>query len=106
MTRIFVPTIGEALPYYDQLFAMWRSINDAGNRIVFDFSQCTFLSQSGVAFLGGLARLIKNRDGEVSFDWPTLRDNIRMNLAQNGFLSTFGAGRQAVAGQFGSLSRR
>lgn len=92
MTRIFVPTISEGLTYYDRLFDMWRSVNNAGNRIVFDFSNCTFLGQSGVAFLGGLARLIERRGSEVSFDWDTLRSNIRMNLGQNGFLSAFDVG--------------
>jgi hypothetical protein len=90
MTRIFVPTISEGLTYYERLFEMWRSVNGAGNQIVFDFSRCAFLGQSGVAFLGGLARLIERRGGEASFDWDTLRGNVRMNLAQNGFLSAFG----------------
>lgn len=59
---------------------------------MFDFSSCAFLGQNGVAFLGGLARLIEHRGGEATFDWSTLRENIRMNLAQNGFLSAFNAG--------------
>lgn len=92
MTRIFVPTISEGLTSYERLFEMWRRVNTGGNRIVFDFSQCTFLGQSGVAFLGGLARLIERRGGEVTFDWDTLRSSIQMNLAQNGFLSAFAAG--------------
>ncbi|HLE61829.1 MAG TPA: hypothetical protein VI750_01755 [Pyrinomonadaceae bacterium] len=92
MTRIFVPTISEGLTSYDRLFDMWRQVNTARNRVTFDFSGCTFLGQSGVAFLGGLARLIERRGGEVSFDWDTLRSNVRMNLAQNGFLSAFQGG--------------
>lgn len=92
MTRIFVPTTSENLSSYDRLFDLWRQVGAAGRRVTFDFSRCTFLGQSGVAFLGGLARLIEHRGGEVTFDWSTLKDNIRMNLAQNGFLSAFGEG--------------
>jgi hypothetical protein len=92
MTRIFVPTISEALTYYERLFDIWRQVTSAGNRIIFDFSRCTFLAQNGVAFLGGLARFIERRGGEVTFDWNTLSPNIRMNLAQNGFLAAFGEG--------------
>ena len=90
MTQIFVPTISENLMSYDRLFEIWRRVEGSGNRIVFDFSACTFLGQSGVAFLGGLARLVERRGGEIEFAWDTLRSGIRMNLAQNGFLSAFG----------------
>src|SRR5690349_10037429 len=75
---------------YDRLFEIWRRVENAGRRIIFDFSNCTFLGQSGVAFLGGLARLIERRGGEVVFAWDTLKSGVRMNLAQNGFLSAFG----------------
>ena len=46
---------------YDRLFEIWRRVRNSGNRIIFDFSPCTFLGQSGVAFLGGLARLLERR---------------------------------------------
>jgi len=90
MTRIFVPTISENLMSYDRLFEIWRQVENAGRSVSFDFSNCTFLGQSGVAFLGGLARLVERRGGDMAFDWDTLRSGIRMNLAQNGFLSAFG----------------
>ena len=90
MSRISVPTISENLGHYDQLFEVWRVATRARDRLDFDFSRCTFLAQNGVAFLGGLSRLLEYRGSEVSFDWGTLRADIRMNLAQNGFLSAFG----------------
>ncbi len=91
MKRLCVPTISEDLASYDRLFTLWRG-TASGNRFVVDFSTCSFLGQSGVAFLGGLARLIERRGGEVSFDWNTLRGSVRMKLAQNGFLSVFEGG--------------
>jgi hypothetical protein len=98
MTRILVPTVSEELGNYNRLFGMWRKVNDAENRIVFDFSQCSFLGQNGVAFLGGLARLFERRGGEVGFDWDSLRSNVRMNLAQNGFVASFDGGVEPWAG--------
>ena len=38
-----------------------------------------------MVFLGGLARLIKSRFGNVTFNWNTLQNNIFTNLGQNGF---------------------
>lgn len=63
-----------------------------GRRFVFDFSQCEFLGQNGVAFIGGLIRSVEHHDGKITLDWNTLRSNIKMNLAQNGFLSVFQGG--------------
>ncbi|WP_206757973.1 hypothetical protein [Cylindrospermum sp. FACHB-282] len=48
------------------------------------------MGHNGVAFLGGLVHLIKAHGGHVTFDWETLPQKIRINLAQNGFLSNFG----------------
>ncbi len=75
---------------YDRLFEIWRQVENAGRSVIFDFSNCTFLGQSGVAFLGGLARLVERRGADMAFAWDTLRSGIRVNLAQNGFLSAFG----------------
>jgi anti-sigma regulatory factor (Ser/Thr protein kinase) len=86
-----VPTIGEGLTYSHQLCAMWRQAASAGRNVEFNFSSCSFLSQLGVAFLGGLARLIEHTGREVVFDWNSLRENIKMNLMQNGFRAKFGA---------------
>jgi hypothetical protein len=58
-------------------------------KIVIDFNYCTFLDHLGVAFLGGLIHLIRDRQGDVTFKWHTLSSKIRMNLAQNGFLQEF-----------------
>lgn len=92
MIRVFIPTVSEDSWSYDRLFALWRQVKGRGNHFVFDFSQCTFLAQNGVAFLGGLIRSIERQGGEVTIDWDTLRSDIKMNLAQNGFLSVFEGG--------------
>ena len=89
MVVLNVTTINDELSDFDRLFALWNQVNDDFLDVTFDFSRCGFLRQNAVAFLGGLARLIESRFGNVIFDWNTLRNNIRGNLEQNGFLSTF-----------------
>jgi hypothetical protein len=77
---------------YSKLFDTSEAISRIpGNKlkIVIDFNYCTFLDHLGVAFLGGLIHLIRERQGEVTFNWHTLSPKIRMNLAQNGFLQEF-----------------
>ncbi|MCG9891377.1 MAG: hypothetical protein MH252_09900 [Thermosynechococcaceae cyanobacterium MS004] len=78
------------------LFNLWQSIRQLPSQsldIILNFQQCTFLSHIGVAFLGGLVHYVGNRGGKLTFDWDSLRPKIHMNLAQNGFLSHFGAGQ-------------
>lgn len=89
---IQVPTINDTLSDFDKLFAMWAQVKNGGSNISFDFSYCKFLRQNAVAFLGGMVRLIEYRGGKVEFSWNSMRDNIRGNLDQNGFLASFGSG--------------
>ncbi len=72
------------------MFDMWRRLSGGGQLVEFDFSTCRFLRQNAVAFLGGLARLIEHRGGQVVFRWHTLDAPIATNLAQNGFMGAFG----------------
>ncbi|HEV7395519.1 MAG TPA: ATP-binding protein [Pyrinomonadaceae bacterium] len=89
VTRISVPTIGEEL-HAHQFSSLWQQAKAAKESIEFDFSSCKFLSQRGVAFLGGLARLLEHNEKTVNFSWPSIKHSIRMNLNQNGFCSGFG----------------
>lgn len=90
MLTLRVPTINEDAWSFDQLFRLWSEASGDDLEVCFDFSGCGFLRQNGVAFLGGLARLIEYRGGSVEFAWNTLENAIAMNLAQNGFQSAFG----------------
>lgn len=90
MKVIQVPTINDQLYDFENLFELWYQVNDNCVEVKFDFSQCHFLRQNAVAFLGGLVRLIQHRSGTVHFDLDSLQNKIRMNLAQNGFLAAFG----------------
>jgi hypothetical protein len=85
----FVPTLNDTLWDANQMFGMWRRLGGGGQRVEFDFSNCRFLRQNAVAFLGGLARLIEYRDGQVVFRWQTMDSAIAANLGQNGFMSAF-----------------
>ena len=85
-----VPTLCDSVTHYDRMFTLWNQVNGDGLNVMFRFSHCTFLKQNAVAFLGGLARLIEHRGGSVQFDWTTLKEKIYTNLAQQGFLESFG----------------
>ena len=86
---IKVPTINDKLDDFDSLFQLWNQVTDDYLDVTFDFSECWFLRQNAVAFLGGLARLTESLGGKVTFNWDTLRHDIRMNLRQNGFMYAF-----------------
>ncbi|MDD5757989.1 MAG: ATP-binding protein [Desulfobulbaceae bacterium] len=98
MAVIQVPTINDHAQDFDRLFDLWNRVNGDSLEVVFDFSSCNFIRQNGVAFLGGLARLIQYRQGRVDFKWGTLQRNIFTNLAQNGFLAAFGFPKSAWLG--------
>lgn len=84
-----VPTINDNPDDFDRLFQLWSQVNGDGLDVTFDFSRCRFLRQNGVAFLGGLARLIVYRGGRYRFAWDTLDSKISANLSQNGFMGAF-----------------
>ena len=90
---LYVRTIDDCPRNVNRLFKDWYDITQLPEdslKITVDFHYCKFLGHIGVAFLGGIARLIEARGGHVTFDWNTLAEEIRMNLAQNGFLCDFG----------------
>ena len=94
-----VPTLNDDKTGFIRMFKLWQQIRGIhAPKIIFDFSQCGFLRQNAVAFLGGLARLIKARGGQVDFAWNTLQSDIKGNLAQNGFLYVFGDSQQGWKG--------
>jgi len=83
---------------FDPLFNLWSQVKNGNLDVTFDFSNCKFLPQSAVAFLGGLTRLIQKRQGLVRFALGTIKDKVKKNLAQNGFLSTLGFGFRPWSG--------
>jgi hypothetical protein len=90
MLKLMVNTLNDGEPSYQQLFRLWREASGDEEVVEFDFTDCGFLKQNAVAFLGGLARLIQYRGGQVVFCWDTLKSAIHTNLAQNGFIGAFG----------------
>lgn len=94
-----VPTLNDDKADFIRMFGLWQQIRGTHTpKIIFDFSGCCFLRQNAVAFLGGLARLIKARGGQVDFAWDTLQSDIKGNLTQNGFLYAFGNNQQGWKG--------
>ncbi len=91
---LYVDTIDDCQHHINRLFKDWDEIQQLpmnNLNITVDFHYCEFLGHIGVAFLGGLARLIQLRGGHVNFCWNTLSKKIYVNLAQNGFLYDFGS---------------
>ncbi|WP_164928717.1 ATP-binding protein [Gloeobacter violaceus] len=80
------------------MFSLLQQIEGHGLQVIFDFTNCNFLRQNAVAFLGGIARMVNLRGGTVEFALDTLGNDIRANLAQNGFLEAFGYPEQPWTG--------
>ncbi|MEM6518412.1 MAG: ATP-binding protein [Cyanobacteria bacterium P01_D01_bin.71] len=92
-TTLYVSTTEDLPRHVDRLFRLCQDIEqlpDTALDILIDFHYCNFINHLGVAFLGGLACAIQARGGRLTFDWETLPKRIGMNLAQNGFLYSFG----------------
>jgi len=88
-----IPTINDYTAVnFDVLFNLWNQVNNDNLDVTFEFSQCGFLRHNAVAFLGGLTRLIQSRGGTVRFALNTISEKVKINLAQNSFLSTLGFG--------------
>ena len=85
-----IPTINDNLSDFDKLFELWGVVKGCSSDVKFDFSECDFLRPNAIAFLGGLARLVKSRNGRVTFDWNTANDKILATLRQNRFAHVFG----------------
>jgi signal transduction histidine kinase len=86
----FVPTLNDTQWDVSLMVDMWRRLSGGGQLVEFNFTGCRFLRQNAVAFLGGLARMIEHRGGQVVFRWDTLDSAVATNLGQNGFMSIFG----------------
>jgi anti-anti-sigma regulatory factor/anti-sigma regulatory factor (Ser/Thr protein kinase) len=99
--KIKIPEIYHASKHCHSLFEIWQTTNQklaTSADLAIDFQQCKFLSHLGVAFLGGLAHHVQKQGGQLTFEWDTLKPEIRMNLSQNGFLSSFEAGSESWKG--------
>jgi hypothetical protein len=93
--KLTVPRIYHSSDCCHALFKLWKTVNqqlETSSDLTLDFQGCKFLSHIGVAFLGGLSHHVRAQGGQLNFDLETLKPDIRMNLAQNGFLFSLGAG--------------
>ena len=85
-----VPTLNDCSSDFIKLFKLSTQVDHCEDKeVIFDFSDCNFLRQNAVAFLGGLAMLIKHRGGRVEFAWHTMQCKILRDLKQNSFVSAF-----------------
>jgi signal transduction histidine kinase len=95
---ILVPTLNDNRWDHVKLFRLARDIQSASTPVALDFSRCRFLRQNAVAFLGGFARLRSAEGQTVRFKWETLESGISANLAQNGFVASFGGAASPWSG--------
>lgn len=86
---LILSTINDNPSDFKTLFNIWNEYKDTRN-LQIDFSNCRFLRQNAVAFLGGMIYNIQSRGGKVSINYNSMASDILMNLAQNGFLSAIG----------------
>jgi hypothetical protein len=87
---VYAPTINDKPRDFENLFRLWHQVNGDRVDVTFDFSQCWFLRQNAVAFLGGLVRLIKYRGGTVQMNWASLKPDVGRNLGKNRFRQALG----------------
>lgn len=95
--RLKVPPIYDTISDFMTLFRIWEKYNSSKD-FLFDFSECTFIKQNGVAFLAGLSSYIRKKGGDVSIDEATIIPAVKMNLAQNGFLKEITGSSEPWAG--------
>lgn len=87
---MLVPTIPngiQALPAFEDLR---RKISEPLLDVVFDFTYCKDLSPAGIAFIGGLARLVRDSEGKVAFGWDTCSGRVSRLLRRSGLAAAFG----------------
>jgi hypothetical protein len=88
-----VPTLGTGSTY--SLFRLRQEMSKElllhGTDVdfEFDFTNCRFLGEQAVAFLGGMMRLIEYQGAGATISEHTLRPDVRRNLLKNGFLEVF-----------------
>lgn len=96
--KLCVPTVNDNITDFNNLFSLWGQINDDGLEVTFDFTDCMFLRQNAVAFLGGLTRQIQLHSGTVYYNLKTVNQKVYKNIEENGFLGTLGFGGPAQMG--------
>jgi hypothetical protein len=96
---VHVPSVRDVSGSVNALLPLWSEATKRdGLDVTFDFSHCRCLRQHSVAFLGGLARLVAHRGGSFRFDWQSLRREVAVSLAKNGFRDAFGEPTQIGLG--------
>jgi hypothetical protein len=98
MITLFVPTIRDSNEHFYRLFRFSAAAMASRDLVSFDFSRCKFLMQNGVAFLGGLAKLLEAQGRPAEFRWRTMRAEVAASLGNNGFLRFFGQAGSRVTG--------
>lgn len=89
MYTLRVPTINDTDDDFDKLFNLCNQLSVEDLTVEIDFSQCGFLRQNAVAFIGGLIRLLEYRHRNVRVKWDSMQSQVLANLNKNGFREAF-----------------
>lgn len=97
MSVLNILRINDTQSDFDYLFGlMQQAMALTTDVIYFDFSECDFLRQNAVAFLGGLAEWLKYRGKSVHLS-NLNHDGVARNLRKNGFMAAFGLPSEALS---------
>lgn len=89
MKIVFVPTINDDRKDFLNLFELYKNCFEEPMDIILDFSECNFLRQNGVAFIGGIINLGNQGGKSIFLDEKTIKSDVKTNLCQNGFATKF-----------------
>ena len=64
---LYLSTINDKIEDFYTLFSLWETFKNVHD-LQIDFSDCRFLRQNAVAFLGGIIYNIRNNGGKVSIN--------------------------------------
>lgn len=95
-----IPSIGDKMEDLIAVFSEWEKIltyiqtNNSSKKVIFDFTECQYISYAGVACMGGIIRYIQS-DSKYGFPiikWETASKLIMETLKGHGFTASFAYG--------------
>ena len=91
MEVVHIPKLTDSRADFEALFGIARRIHEfRDEKVLLDFSGCSFLMQNAVSVLGGLTKLAEHHGCRVEFAWHTLSQEVQRNLARNGLMQFVG----------------
>lgn len=90
MHLVHIPTLHDYDDDFRYLFGTWDSVRKRTDDVYLNFSQCRFLKNNAVAFIGGMKAELALAGRRMEFNALEMDPNVREILTANGFLASFG----------------